>query len=98
MDLRANPDRSAEGVVIEAKLDQGRGPVATVLVKRGTLQRGDIVVAGATWGSVRALVNERGEQLKEAGPSTPVEILGLDGTPRPATPSPWWRTRRAPAS
>jgi translation initiation factor IF-2 len=83
MDLRANPDRTAEGVVIEAKLDKGRGPVATVLVKRGTLKRGDIVVAGANWGRVRALINERGEQLPSAGPSDPVEILGLDGAPEP---------------
>ena len=83
MDLRANPDRSAEGVVIEAKLDKGRGPVATVLVKRGTLKRGDIVVAGSAWGKVRALLNERNEQLQEAGPSVPVEILGLDEAPSP---------------
>ncbi|MBX9576144.1 MAG: translation initiation factor IF-2 [Caulobacteraceae bacterium] len=83
MDLRANPDRSAEGVVIEAKLDKGRGPVATVLVKRGTLKRGDIVVAGSAWGKVRALLNERNEQLKDAGPSVPVEILGLDEAPSP---------------
>ncbi|MES2834904.1 MAG: translation initiation factor IF-2 [Pseudomonadota bacterium] len=83
MDLRANPDRSAEGVVIEAKLDKGRGPVGTVLVKRGTLKRGDIVVAGSAWGKVRALLNERGEQLTEAGPSVPVEILGLDEAPSP---------------
>jgi translation initiation factor IF-2 len=83
MDLRANPDRSAEGVVIEAKLDKGRGPVATVLVKRGTLNRGDIVVAGGSWGKVRALLNERNEQLTEAGPSVPVEILGLDEAPSP---------------
>ncbi len=83
MDLRANPDRSAEGVVIEAKLDKGRGPVATVLVKRGTLKRSDIVVAGAAWGRVRALVNERNEQVPSAGPSVPVEILGLDETPDP---------------
>jgi translation initiation factor IF-2 len=83
MDLRADPDRTAEGVVIEAKLDKGRGPVATTLVKRGALHRGDIVVAGSTWGRVRALVNERGEQLTEAGPSVPVEVLGLDGTPEP---------------
>ncbi len=86
MDLRANPDRSGEGVVIEAKLDKGRGPVATVLVKRGTLKRGDIVVAGATWGRVRALINERNEQIPEAGPSVPVEILGLDSTPEPGEP------------
>jgi translation initiation factor IF-2 len=83
MDLRANPKRSAEGVVIEAKLDKGRGPVATVLVKRGTLQRGDIVVAGSHWGRVRALTNERGEQVPTAGPSEPVEVLGLDGAPGP---------------
>ena len=86
MELRANPDRVADGVVIESKLDKGRGPVATVLVKRGTLKRGDIVVAGAHWGKVRAVVNERGEQLPEAGPSMPVEILGLDGSPEPGEP------------
>ncbi|WP_313553161.1 translation initiation factor IF-2 [Brevundimonas sp.] len=83
MDLRANAERSAEGVVIEAKLDKGRGPVGTVLVKRGTLKRGDIVVAGGSWGKVRALLNERNEQLTEAGPSVPVEILGLDEAPSP---------------
>lgn len=83
LDLRANPDRTAEGIVIEAKLDKGRGPVATVLVKRGTLKRGDIVVAGSSFGRVRALINERDEQLSEAGPSEPVEILGLDGAPDP---------------
>jgi translation initiation factor IF-2 len=83
MDLRANPDRTADGVVIEAKLDRGRGAVATVLVNRGTLKRGDIVVAGENYGRVRALLNERGEQLPEAGPAAPVEILGLDGTPSP---------------
>ncbi|MDO9223616.1 MAG: translation initiation factor IF-2, partial [Caulobacter sp.] len=86
LDLKANPDRTAEGVVIESKLDKGRGAVATVLVKRGTLKRGDIVVAGAAWGKVRALLNERDEQLSDAGPSTPVEILGLDGTPDPGEP------------
>ncbi len=83
MDLRANPDRTADGVVIEAKLDRGRGAVSTVLVKRGTLRRGDIVVAGENYGRVRALLNERGEQVAEAEPSMPVEILGLDGTPNP---------------
>jgi translation initiation factor IF-2 len=83
MDLRANPDRTAEGSVIEAKLDKGRGAVATVLVNRGTLKRGDIVVAGSSWGRVRALVNERGEQVQSAGPSEPVEILGLDAAPSP---------------
>jgi translation initiation factor IF-2 len=86
MDLRANPDRTAEGVVIEAKLDRGRGAVASVLVKRGTLRKGDIVVAGAAWGRVRALVNDRGEQVTEAGPSVPVEILGLDTPASPGEP------------
>ncbi|MFN3670029.1 MAG: translation initiation factor IF-2, partial [Brevundimonas sp.] len=86
MDLKADPERSSEGVVIEAKLDKGRGPVATVLVKRGTLRRGDIVVAGSAWGKVRALLNERNEQLTEAGPSVPVEILGLDEAPSPGEP------------
>jgi translation initiation factor IF-2 len=83
LDLKANPDRSADGVVIEAKLDKGRGAVSTVLVNRGTLKRGDIVVAGSQFGRVRALLNERNEQLTEAGPATPVEILGLDGVPSP---------------
>ncbi|MBY9066039.1 translation initiation factor IF-2 [Hyphomonas sp. WL0036] len=83
LELKANPDRDADGVVIESKLDKGRGPVATVLVKRGTLKRGDIVVAGGQWGKVRALVDERGQQLPDAGPSLPVEVLGLDGAPDP---------------
>ena len=83
LDLKANPDRAADGIVVESQLDKGRGPVATVLVKRGTLKRGDILVAGTQWGKVRALVNERGQQLKDAEPSVPVEILGLDGTPEP---------------
>ena len=83
LELKANPKRVADGIVVESQLDKGRGPVATVLVKRGTLKRGDIVVAGAQWGKVRALVNERGQQMKEAGPSMPAEILGLDGTPEP---------------
>ncbi|TKT74925.1 translation initiation factor IF-2 [Aquamicrobium sp. LC103] len=82
LDLKANPDRTAEGVVIEAKLDKGRGSVATVLVQAGTLHTGDILVAGNEWGRVRALVNDRGEQLKDAGPSMPVEVLGLQGTPQ----------------
>jgi translation initiation factor IF-2 len=86
LDLKANPDRVADGVVIEAKLDRGRGAVSTVLVKRGTLRRGDIVVAGDHWGKVRALLNEREEQVTEAGPSVPVEVLGLDGTPAPGDP------------
>ncbi len=82
LDLKANPDRTAEGVVIEAKLDKGRGPVATVLVQTGTLRPGDILVAGNEWGRVRALVNDRSEQIKDAGPAMPVEILGLQGTPQ----------------
>ena len=81
LDLKANPDREASGLVIEAQLDKGRGPVATVLVQRGTLKHGDIFVAGAAWGRVRALVNEKGEHLKTAGPSVPVEVLGLNSAP-----------------
>ncbi|HUO93562.1 MAG TPA: translation initiation factor IF-2 [Rhizomicrobium sp.] len=81
LDLKANPDRTAEGAVIEAKLDKGRGPVATVLVQRGTLKVGDILVAGSEFGRVRLLVNDRGETVNEAGPSTPVEVLGLSGVP-----------------
>src|SRR5471032_379763 len=81
LDLKANPDRPAEGAVVEAKLDKGRGPVATVLVQRGTLKVGDIVVAGAEWGRVRLLANERGESVKSAGPSTPIEVLGLSAPP-----------------
>ncbi len=81
LDLRANPDRPAEGTVIEAKLDRGRGPVATVLVQRGTLRGGDIVVAGAEWGRVRALLSDTGVSVSDAGPSAPVEILGFNGTP-----------------
>ncbi len=81
LDLKANPERPAEGTVIEAKLDRGRGPVATVLVQRGTLRTGDIVVAGAEWGRVRALVDEKGAQVKSAAPSVPVEILGFNGAP-----------------
>jgi translation initiation factor IF-2 len=81
LDLRANPDRPAMGAVIEAKLDVGRGPVATVLVQRGTLKRGDIFVVGEQWGRVRALMNDKGERVDAAGPSVPVEVLGLQGTP-----------------
>jgi translation initiation factor IF-2 len=80
-DLRANPDRAAEGTVIEAKLDRGRGPVATVLIQKGTLRPGDIVVAGAEWGRVRAMLDDKGRNLKDAPPSLPVEILGLSGVP-----------------
>ncbi|HJW41583.1 MAG TPA: translation initiation factor IF-2 [Rhizomicrobium sp.] len=81
LDLKANPERSAEGAVIEAKLDRGRGPVATVLVARGTLKVGDIVVAGSEWGRVRLLQNDRGETVPTAGPATPIEVLGLSGVP-----------------
>jgi translation initiation factor IF-2 len=81
LDLKANPNRAAEGAVVEAKLDRGRGPVATVLVERGTLKVGDIVVAGSEWGRVRVLQNERGETVPTAGPATPVELLGLSGAP-----------------
>jgi translation initiation factor IF-2 len=81
MELKANPAREARGAVIEAQLDRGRGSVATVLVQSGTLRRGDVMVAGAEWGRVRAMLNERGEQIDEAGPSTPVEVLGLSGVP-----------------
>ena len=81
MELKANPDRAAEGTVVEAKLDKGRGPVATILVRRGTLRVGDIFVCGAESGRVRALVDDQGRQVKEAGPSMPVEVLGLGGVP-----------------
>lgn len=81
LDLKANSNRTAEGVVVEAELDRGRGAVATVLVQKGTLTPGQIIVAGDQWGRVRALVNDKGEHVKSAGPSTPVEVLGLSGTP-----------------
>ncbi|MEC7761143.1 MAG: translation initiation factor IF-2 [Pseudomonadota bacterium] len=81
LELKANPNRAAQGAVIEAQLDVGRGPVATVLVQNGTLRQGDIFVVGEQWGKVRAMENDRGERVKEAGPSVPVEVLGLNGTP-----------------
>jgi len=81
LELKANPERSAEGAVVEAKLDKGRGPLATVLVQRGTLRVGDIFVAGPISGKVRAMIDDRGRQVKEAGPSVPVEVLGLSGVP-----------------
>ena len=80
-DLKANPDRAAKGIVIEARLDKGRGPIATVLVQNGTLHAGDIVVAGTCLGRVRAMTNDKGEKVKDAGPSVPVEIIGLDEVP-----------------
>ncbi|TFU03624.1 translation initiation factor IF-2 [Polymorphobacter arshaanensis] len=86
LELKANPNRAAEGSVIEAKLDKGRGPLATVLVQRGTLKVGDVFVVGAEWGKVRAMLNDKGVQVKTAGPSLPVEILGLSGVPRAGDP------------
>mgnify|MGYP001810592305 CR=1 FL=1 len=82
LELKANPERDADGVVIEAKLDPGRGSVATVLVQRGTLMVGDILVAGSVWGRVRRLVDDRGQAVEDAGPAFPVEVLGLAGTPQ----------------
>ncbi|MBS0518932.1 MAG: translation initiation factor IF-2 [Proteobacteria bacterium] len=82
LELKANPDRLADGVVVEAKLDPGRGSVATVLVQRGTLKVGDVLVAGAVWGRVRRLVDDHGQAVESAGPAFPVEILGLAGTPQ----------------
>src|SRR6056300_1575787 len=81
LELKANPKRAAQGAVIEAQLDVGRGPVATVLVQKGTLKQGDIFVVGEQWGKVRGLINDKGERVKEAGPSVPVEVLGLNGAP-----------------
>jgi len=81
LDLKANPDRSAGGIVVEAKLERGRGPVGTVLVQRGTLHVGDIVVAGSSWGRVRALIDDKAQNVDEAGPSVPVEVLGFDSAP-----------------
>ncbi len=81
LELKANPNRAAVGAVIEAQLDVGRGPVATVLIQNGTLRQGDIFVVGEQFGKVRALINDQGERVKEAGPSVPVEVLGLNGTP-----------------
>ncbi|HEY0204999.1 MAG TPA: translation initiation factor IF-2 [Acetobacteraceae bacterium] len=86
LDLRANPDRAAEGSVIESRLDRGRGPVATMLVQKGTLNQGDIVVAGAEWGRVRAMLDDKGKQIKVAGPAYPVEILGLSSVPTAGEP------------
>ena len=81
LDLKANPNRAAEGVIVESKIDVGRGPVATLLVQRGTLKVGDVFVAGSEWGRVRALGDYRGEVIQEAGPAMPVEVLGLNGAP-----------------
>ena len=98
LDLKANPDRPAEGAVIEAKLDKGRGPVATVLVQRGTLKVGDIVVAGAEWGRVRLLANERGEiGASPPVPPRPSKCWACRRRRKPATKWSWWKTKRAPA-
>jgi len=86
LELKANPDRPAEGTVIEAKLDKGRGPLATVLVERGTLRVGDVFVAGASSGKVRAMIDDKARQVKEAGPSVPVEVLGLSAVPSAGDP------------
>ncbi len=86
LELKANPDRAAEGAVIESRLDRGRGSVASVLVQKGTLHKGDIVVAGTEWGRVRALLDDRGRQVTDAGPSMPVEVLGLSGVPSAGAP------------
>ena len=81
LELKANPNRAAEGIVVEARLEKGRGAVATTLVQRGTLEVGDMIVAGKEWGRIRALIDDHGKQIKKAGPSVPVEVLGLSGTP-----------------
>ena len=86
MELKANPNKPARGVVIEARVDRGRGPVATVLVQEGTLRVGDVIVAGDRYGRIRALINDQGKRIKEAGPSTPVEVLGLGGVPTAGEP------------
>ena len=86
LDLKANPERAAEGTVIESRLDRGRGPIATVLVQKGTLRQGDIVVAGAEWGRVRAMLDDKARAVTTAGPSMPVEILGLTGVPSAGEP------------
>ena len=86
LDLKSNPNRTAEGTVIESRLDRGRGPVGTMLVQRGTLHQGDIIVAGSEWGRVRAMLDDKGRHLQEAGPSAPVEILGLSGAPAAGEP------------
>lgn len=86
LELKANPDRNAEGTVVEAKLDKGRGPLATVLIQRGTLRVGEVFVAGASSGKVRALIDDKGRQVKEAGPSVPVEVLGLSAVPSAGDP------------
>jgi translation initiation factor IF-2 len=82
LELKANPDRQAQGVIVEAKLDRGKGPVATVLIQKGTLEQGDCFIAGNEYGRVRVMLDERGKHRESAGPSTPVQVLGLDGIPQ----------------
>ncbi|NRA34795.1 MAG: translation initiation factor IF-2 [Polyangiaceae bacterium] len=89
MELKANPDRPASGVVVESKLDRGRGPVATVMVTEGTLRRGDVVLAGGAFGKIRAIVDDLGKNIKEAGPATPVSVIGLGEVPSPGDPVHW---------
>ena len=86
MELKANPTRNSDGLVIESKIQKGRGAVATLLVKRGTLKRGAVVVAGEYWGKVKAMMDEKGKQLKDVGPSTAIELMGLNGAPMPGEP------------
>ncbi len=81
-DLKANPNRDAVGTIIEAQLDKGRGPVATVLIQKGTLHIGDTIIAGTAFGKVRAMINDRGDKVKKAEPSMPVEVLGLSDVPQ----------------
>ncbi len=97
-ELKANPKRAGQGTVIEARLDKGRGPVATLLVQNGTLKQGDIIIAGTSVGRVRTMLDYRGERLTEAGPSVPVEIAGLSEAPWPVRPSSPWLTSVWPAS
>jgi translation initiation factor IF-2 len=97
LELKAPVDAMAKGIVIEARLDKGRGPVATVLVQSGTLKRGDVVLAGASYGRVRAMLDEDGKNTLEAGPSIPVEIQGLTEVPPPVTTSWCWPTSAVPA-
>ena len=96
LELKANPDKLAIGTVLESSLDKGRGFVATMLVKAGTLNVGDVVIAGSCFGHVKAMYNERNQKITEAGPSMPVLILGLNGAPRPVASSMAWGLAKRP--